>query len=95
METRDLDDPGILLLIGTQSVRTIDGRGCFVSGRTKYETKTEVWFFKNILFSDLLDSLKALNISLFGKGYQQSDVLYNLQIYNCENRTQPSIYNRR
>ena len=68
-------------------MRTIDGRGCFVSGRTKYETKTEVWFFKNILFSDLLDSLKALNISPFGKGYQQSDVLYNLQIYNCEDRT--------
>ena len=66
METRDLDDPGILLLIGAQSVRTIDGRGCFVSGRTKYETKTEVWFFKNILFSDLFDSLKALN-----KGYDR------------------------
>ena len=56
VETGDLDNPGILLLIGEQSVRTVDGRGCFISGRARYKTislkllvlKTEVSFFKNI-----------------------------------------------
>ena len=35
VETGDLDNPSVLLLIREQGVRAVDGRSCFIPGRTR------------------------------------------------------------